>query len=683
MIRWEVEDERIHITDRVVSDFTIDTTNWITVSQNHGRSCQFDGLITGFASGLYVPVGAISIEEFNTNRFYQVGDLTNEFNFSIENALIVIDLDVKIYIRIGSRATIRKSIGGKRILITFDSLSPLIIAIRSQYTYLSETITIPPEPVDVAAAISYIHCSHDVTTPDRSYSIFRRHPPMIQIGNERNIPQVVQQSTFDSEIKFYVPNDLGSIFTIAPLAYYLQAELKVEEDVTPMLRVASSGIKRELGSKMEFQHDVATMLRQVFFLDCLVRNGTGKSRQLLNELSIDPEEVYRTRPAKRLKEYLSVSYNDIKPMLPEWHLSMYVDPTEENISCLPFILNDLALIYQPETTRLNERELLKRSLDDFFRADEKPESFESITPLDTVKPELHAGFIHGWLAKETPMDAFKTIPEAYQNRLNSVDDQQRTTSISIILNDDEMIEEHRDVAKIYQTSTRSLPLSISIRRNTTRSELARVFKKPDDLVHYIGHCEDSGLKCRNGYLSVENIEECNSKVVLLNACGSYDEGMKLIKKGVKAAVVTSTQILNKQAASVGRTFAQLVINGFCVAHAMKLAHRQIIMGKNYLVLGDGTYTLTQRPEDPILTLNLEKEGDDRFRIIYNVTCPRDPGGSYPLSVSGKEFRCLSGTNRVFRCTRHELETYLEQNEVPVFYNGEMYWSSELAERLWI
>lgn len=680
MSRWEVEDERIHIKNELLPDLTLGTSNWITVSQDYARIDPFDGILTGFASGLYLPLGAISIKELNTNEFHYIGDLANEFAFSIESPLIIVDLGVELYIRIKSRATIRKSVGQRRISITSDSLSPVMIAIRSQYSYLSDPITIPPEPADLAAAISYTHCSHDVTTPDRSHSTYRRHPPMIQIGDERNIPQSIQESTFNSEIELCVPNTLESVFTIAPLAHYLQAKLTVKENATPILSVPSTEIDRELGSDMEFQHDVAAMLRQIFFLDCLVRNSTNEDSQLLDKFSIDPLQVYYTTPAKRLKEYLSIPYSAIKPALPEWHLSMYVDPTIDNIPSLPFMLHDLALIYQAETTTLDERELLKRSLDDFFRTDNKREDSESVTSLNTVKPELHAGSIHGWLAKETPIDAFKVIPEAYQNRLDNIGDQRRIASISVILNDSEMAEEHLDVTEIYQNCTRALPLRISIRRNVTRSELAKIFKESNDLVHYIGHCDDSGLRCRNGNLAVENIEECNTDSAFLNACGSFHEGMELIRKGVKAAAVTSTQVLNKQAATVGRTFAQLLINGFCVAHAMKLAHRQIMMGKNYLVLGDGTYTLTQRPENPILTLELEKEDDDWFRVTCKVFCPRDPGGIHKLSIDGKEFQCTSGTNLEFRCNLHHLQTYLDQSEVPVFYNNEMYWSSELAEK---
>ncbi|MFC7167667.1 hypothetical protein [Halospeciosus flavus] len=564
-------------------------------------------------------------------------------------------------------------------MVRFPERRRITIGFRSRIRAPGTTITVPETVEGLATAITHATSAHRTTGPDRSFPTMRRHPPKVEFGDGYDIPDAVVEQTPDTGIEVHVPPDMETVFAVAPLAYYLPAELTVEEGVIPHVRAPDLGLHYELGP--DLLRAAPALLKRVFWLDCLVRDagphGMNVSEgELLDQLDLDAEEAYAMDPDERLLEYLDAPYTLVKDELPEWHLAMHVEPTFEHARVLPFLLDRMSYIYPPETTELEGRELMERSLDDFYRQSPGP-----IASVDMVKPKLRQGRVHGWMAEGTPIDVFKTIPEAYFNNLDYLGADDDTISVTVVLNDKEMAGERDRVAEIYEERAKELPMDLSLEYDLTKDELATVLEEPNDFVHYIGHCEVDGLRCADGNLSIESIEESNAQTFFLNACGSYYEGLDLVRKGSVAGAVTFRKVLDEQAAKVGTAFARMLVNGFSIERAIRLARRRIMMGKDYAVVGDGTQVITQSDAFIPATVNVERLDSGDFNVRYKAGLLWGHGGVYKPYVPNEQSMHLIG-NEVETTLRWDpFLNFLDRSEVPVVYEGEFFWSDEVAERL--
>lgn len=700
MIQWEVSDDGIRVSDKANNELVIESPDWRSGGAAHDIPRTHDAAMTGRTSELRFPVTLPYIKNLNTDEKYEFGNETGPRRLPSADYLINVTQSIKTFIRFDATAELSKTDDFNTFIISFPRPTRVTLAFQSRIERPKHTITVPPSPEGLARAIPYMATAHEMASPDRSFFEFRRHPPLLELGEEFDAPAALEDSLPDNDIELVVPDDLAALFVSAPLAYYLQADVRTARQETPLLRAPSVGIEEELRPLPEFQHDCASLLKRVFSLDCLVRNvGPHRTNlheaQLLDGLDFDAQETYDASPAERLDTYLSVPFEDIEDDVPEWHLSMYVEPAAEHVLSLPFLLNTLSFVYLPKISQLEPREFMHRSLDDFYRGPSpdppaqplaanpqvRSGNSDSVPSIDLVKPELHRGRVHGWLADEVPIDVFKTIPEAYENRLDYLDRERDDTQVTVVLNDEDMDAEHSTVEKIYNERSRDLPFDVSVYEYLARDELTDVFEAENDFVHYIGHCEQSGLQCSDGYLSLSDVGESNTQTFFLNACGSYYEGLELVRKGSVAGAVTFKTVLNKQAAKVGTAFARLLVNGFSIERAVQLARRRIMMGKDYAVVGDGTHVLTQCDTIIPFTMQLEPIGESRYQLAMELFSARENGDYYQPYVKDNQETFLFGTESRFDMTKDEMLSLLERSDGPVIYDGEFYWCEELFERL--
>jgi hypothetical protein len=698
MIEWEETEFGVRAFDRTKTGVTVRAPDWETEAGAEAINRPIDASVSGRVSKLSLPPSLVSVTEVETGTRYEHGNDTEPLELSDGQYLANIHGNVKTYLRFSGPATIRKTDDFGSLIIAFPRKIPVTLGFRSHHKIPVDTITVPPTTEGVATAISYASSSHKTTGPDRSYPTLRGHPPRFEVGAELDVPEPVRRQKKDSGIEMRVPDDLETLFVTAPLAYYLQADVHVEERNAPLLVVPEANFTYDFSPLPSYQSEVATMLRRVFFLDCLVRNAGPHSwdlaeLSLLDELDIDPEATYEATPGQQFVEYDLLDFERIDEKLPEWHLSMYVEPTVENISSLPYLLSNLSAIYLPESSPLQQNELLDVSLGDFYRNDpQEPASQgmaerdssrtkEDVSSIERVKPVLQKGQVHGWLAEGVPIDVFKADPSAYENRFKYFDRSSGDISVTLILNDDLMGDEHEDVAEIYLERSEDLPIEVTVRQHLSCAKLAETLERPCDFVHYIGHCEDSGLRCTDGHLSVSSIEESNVQTFFLNACGSYHEGMELVRKGSVAGAVTFNKVLNKQAGKVGVSFAQLVINGFSIQRALQLARRRIMMNKDYAVVGDGTHQLTQCDNTFPAVGDLTAVSASEFELSYQLVTEQHPGSNFQPYIKGVNEMYLSGNVPTFTLTRAELTSLLTRAKIPIIFNGELYWSAELESVL--
>ncbi len=690
MIEWAVDGDTLRVTDADNAEVSVRGTGLAAARAGPDISRPVDETVVAPTDELRFPHAVVYAFSLGTADRYELDPDGSPLSLPPGEYVIDIDTEIKLYLRFSGAATIERTDDFESTVVTFPDRTRTILGFRSRHELPIGTMTVPDTPAGVAAAISKLASSHKTAGPDRTYPTLRGHPPLIELGPDLEISDRIRSNAPDSGIELTVPPAFESLFVVAPLAYYLQARVRVGTDGNgPRLRLPEVAVERELAPMPALERDVERLLRKTFFLDCLIRNagpyGTMLSElSLLDALGLDAERLYEATPQERLATTLEVPYSAVEHRLPEWHLSTYVEPSYDTVETLPFLLDRMSLIYLPRTSELEGEELVERSLADFYRGSEPVDhraNAGQVASVDIVKPELHNGRVHGWLADGVPIDVFKSAPEAYHNRLAFLGRSSDSTSICVVLNDPEMAGEHDDVADIYRQRSEELTMEVTVVEGLTTTELAGVFESDYDFVHYIGHCETAGLRCPDGYLSTSTLESCTVQTFFLNACGSFYEGMTLIQKGSVAGAVTFTQVLNDHAVKVGSTFAKLLVHGFSIERAMRLARRRIMMGKDYAVVGDGTHSLTQGELRTPTTVHIdpiETATDEEYLVTFDCYSTRVTGSYYFPHTEGNEYAYICGNESNATLTPSELARLLDESEAAVIYDGDIYWSKELA-----
>lgn len=711
MIEWEVVGDHLRVVDTDNAELCVHGPDLDVVGAGSNVSRPVDATVDATASELRFPHAVVYAFSLGRDEGHELDPRGDPLTLPPGEYVVDIDTDIKTYLRFSGRATIEPTGDLTAVTVSFPQRQRVVLGFRSRHELPVGTITVPDFPDAFAEALTYLASSQKTDGPDRTYPSLRGHPPLFERGPDLEIPDHIRANTPATGIELTVPPTYEATFVAAPLAYYLQASVRTSDRDHPMLRVPDAGIEHQLSPMPELESDVERLLRKTFFLDSLVRNAgpyrtTLFETGLLDVLELDAAWLYEATPQERLAASLEVPYEAIEHRLPDWHLATYVKPAHSYVEAIPFLLDRLSMIYLPRTSELEGRELVERSLDDFYRDasgsdtnDDRGRRANSghtpgksvarastgeVASVDIVKPELRNGRVHGWLANGVPIDVFKSDIRSYYNRLEYLEQSREATSICVVLNDPEMEGEHDDVADIYRQRSEDVAIDLTVEESLHTDDLASVFESPNDFVHYIGHCETEGLCCPDGYLSTSTLEESNTQTFFLNACGSFYEGITLLEKGSVAGAVTFTKVLNDHAIKVGSTFAKLLVHGFSIERAMGLARRRIMMGKDYAVVGDGTHTLTQGEHSVPTTVTLEDLDDGRYFLSLECYSTQRIGSYYFPHTEGNEYAYLCGNESNFIFDHEGIVSFLEETESPVIYDGDLYWSqdlwSELAKR---
>jgi len=573
----------------------------------------------------------------------------------------------RVHIRFGGPASLRPSEGGT-VLSLWDS-QRVAVGVDESTSIGPAHVQVAETPEGLATGISHLSAAHQTLSPSLSHPGQRGHPPLLTTGADTSVPTELADKKPETGIELRSPACVESLFVLAPLAYYLGADVTVGDRTRVVLTAEGTDVNYEFAPFPEFQDEVGSMVQRLFYLDCLVRRINPESDPaLLEQCSLDPETVRSLTPAGRLERYLSTPTAAVDEAVPEWHLSTHTQPSLERARCLPFLLDKLSLINLSNGSELERRDLLEKTLSDSYtRGVAKPTAI--------VEPNGGVGHVHGWLAPGTPIDAFKTTPSAYENRYRYRKKETDRLQLTVVLNDMEMSDERHAVSEIYRAA--DLPMDVTVSDQLTTAELARVFESENDFVHFIGHCEEDGLCCPDGNLATDSLSESRTRTFFLNACGSYQQGLDLIENGSVAGAVTFADVLDSHAAMVGTAFARLLSHGFSIQRALQLARRRIMMSKDYVVVGDGTYALLPGPTDPVVAR--VSETDDSYHLTCEVMTPQGAGESYDLPIDGE--RALNGTVTEHTVSAATLVDTLESNSFPVIFEGDFHWSEDLAARL--
>jgi len=565
--------------------------------------------------------------------------------------------------------------------LEFGDETTVHLAARSNHERPAVRVQTTEDPVDMMRAIETFGSALKTTTPDRAFPSLRGHPPAVDLGDSVNVPASIEPP--DTGVTVEVPALRETVYPAAPLAYYLGADL--EPGPSPRL-VTDEGFEYSLDGQEGYERTVERTLKHLFFLDCVVRTE-GLYRVDLHErmelervLDLDIPGLYDRPLEEQVRAYLDVPFEAISPYVPDWRLTVHVQPGPSTVEQLPFVVDDLAVVRTQATARSTGTSSRPTTAaadggEQFTRSASSP----SATPdVDYVEPEETDSLEQAWIGDDIPVGASKLTLQAFQNRLDR-EPVDGDISITIVLNDPRMDEE-RDLADRAYGNRENLPFEVHVERDVTIEELRELLQEDIGFLHYIGHTERDGFECADGKLDARELEETGVQAFLLNACNSYEQGLGLIDAGAVGGIVTLSDVINDGAVKIGETMARLLNAGFPLRAALTIAREESVLGGQYIVVGDGGMTVAQPASGTPILLDLEDAREGYEVEIETFTTDVSGLGSLfrPRLESVDRYYLSSGTISRFAVSGTELLQFLQLEDIPIRVDGDVRWSPSVA-----
>lgn len=589
---------------------------------------------------------------------------------------------MKAYLRVDGPIEVHRGINESTV--SLDRPRTVRLGARSLHERPAATVTTTTKPKDVMAAVSTFGSAMKTTGSDRSYPTLRGHPPALQEGDELSIPNGIEHPETDIHIE--VPESIQDVFVVAPLAYYLGARVVSGNDP----RLVAGEEQYSLVDNASLEESVERVLKQTFFLDCLVRTAGERPVPLYEyekvapALDIDIDSLYGRPGAERLQSYLTVPFEDVVDYIPTWKLVSHVAPHGDSLEVLSFLVNDLSVIRSPPDRTPPEQSKTEAVFTPSARSDGGTGLVRKTSGSDSdkrAKPRVNPGQTNSleqaWVGPGMATGASKAIPEAFWNRLDR-DPREEEIEIVVVCNDEEMVNE-RDVVEDVYGSRDELLTDVTVYEEVSTDALSLILGSDIDFFHYIGHVDDEGFECTDGKLDVETLDTVSIDIFFLNACRSYEQGSHLIENGAISGVVTLDDVINSGAVRIGKTLAELLNYGFPLRSALDLARERSIVGSQYLVIGYGNADIAQVESGAPLLADVCSDGGYHLDVTIYTTSDYQLGSVFRPSIPGVDYMYLiPSTLPTFNLATSTLSDYLASSVFPVRMDGELTWSDQVS-----
>ncbi|WP_247731022.1 hypothetical protein [Halovivax limisalsi] len=257
---------------------------------------------------------------------------------------------VKLHLRIEDAAVTAEEYlegAGRSIVeLRFDEETRVAIGARSLRSHPTGTITVPDDPEALLEALPYLASSIKEFTCERSWPTIRQHPPAIERGDRLDVPADLRAP--ETGIEIHIPATYGHCYRVAPLAFYLGADLRAGD--APELVLENGHVEPLETKRASLSERVADLLGRCLLLDSLVREAgyqpmaSAEYDQLAGELPFYPPNLYDLSPADQLLEYLEVPGDVLAPFRARWPKRAVLRPDPADVSVLPPLLHELARI---------------------------------------------------------------------------------------------------------------------------------------------------------------------------------------------------------------------------------------------------------------------------------------------------------------------------------------------------
>jgi hypothetical protein len=633
---------------------------------------------------------------------------------------------IKFYVAGTGPVSITRTDSGTELAFVDSSLA---LGARSLHKQPGRTLTTTDDPADLMRTVSEFSAALKGTSPERTYPTLRGHPPAVEVGESLDIPGGSRRP--ETGITIEVPPTCSSIFTVASLAYFLGADLRPSE--SPRL-VTEDGFEYSLTPEADesFSDVVADVLQHCFLLDCITRTeGIFPVRLAAREyvedvldIGLEFGHLYDQPVAERVETYLSVPMEQLEPIRPEWRLTIDMPADPAYADCLPYLVNELAIIrcYEPgerpvpNSTPLSEynpeEKESSETMESFVRGhaalttaetthqadfvrsgislsrgvDSSPTRSSSVPQDDLFNIRDADTVLHSYLGDGIPVGANKTSPQALKRQLSLDDADNPEIGVIIVCNDSEMNEE-TEVEDIY-TGSDLLRINGEVRENLTVDELRDVFEQDSNLVHYIGHVDTRGLQCADGYLDTGTLDTVGATTFVLNGCRSFKQGSKLVEKGAFGGLVTLDDIGNSLATDVGRNIAKLLNAGWPLDGALSVVQDDALVGRDYTVLGDGTTQISTSDSGARTMYIIHRNSPEKYDVEpYTFpTRSQNLGSVYRPELESDGLHYLLGGKIGSYCVSQQgVQNLFERFAAPVTTKSKrqstvisLHWSDDLA-----
>ena len=438
-----------------------------------------------------------------------------------------------------------------------------------------------PEIPCIFDCLSSICTDHAISSPHKSNPLFRGVPPSIRVmkGYEN-----IKHSRH--EFSLHLPPDLRYLYSAAPLAYYLGASIELSD--APHITFDSHE-PMELPEPGGFEAYAGEALRRTFYMDCAVRYEASSGESLHG---IDINDLFGYRAGEIFdmsmeERFLLYSTAKQRVPCPPWHMASYLDPVPKSVEALPFLLRSLSSIHAPVCRPVTEREVIASSVKTFLgKAPSVIDSSEVGQDRKIIVPSLCEASTHYWFSSGYPVDAVKAIAEAFENRHCYDIAKGRRASVEIVCNEEGMKGEVHDIANELARSR----CDVDVLWNASAREFIDVFAEGHNVVQFIGHCSADGFQCSDGFARASDVVEDHTPMFFFNSCSSHSEAMRLIEKGSVCGIATLFRVLEEAAMDVCKSFYRMFGAGYSALVSLEAAKACSVLGREYLLLGDGSYS---------------------------------------------------------------------------------------------
>jgi hypothetical protein len=593
--------------------------------------------------------------------------------FAGGNYLVELDPPIKVYLLVEGPFTVTAE--AESTVFEFEEATDIVIGARSRHTRPAATITATGDPAEFPRIIELMGSAMKTRSPEATFPTLRGHPPLVEIGERFAVPSGL--SVPDEDITLELPTSIQSLYEVAPLAFYLGAE--IVDAAEPMIRT-TSGFEIDLQGEIPFRSKVAQILEHVFLLDSVVRTEgiypitLAERMEVEDRLDLNIPDLYDRPLSERLEYYLQIPFDTLEAVGPKWKSATYVPPTASSIEVLPYALDEMSLIHAAEEPPVTSRNGKRPEFSSGFARAER----RATPSRPTIESELGPDVLtKSWFRSGAPRGATKATIEAYRNRVDR-SESRGDISIAVVQNDPRMESERVAVESIYGPRER-LPFDVSYHTDLSIDGMGSLLLEDIDFLHYIGHVDAGGFECTDGVLDIASMEDIGVRSFFLNACRSYEQGLKLIEGGAHGGVVTLEEVINREAITFGRTLAKLLHRGFPLFAAVDLARGESIAGDQYLVIGDGEATIAQSESGVVFVGSFEEHAANYSMKLRTYPTLRKGMGTTVLPTVGDEYvhYLNGGTVGPIRIDRSEFRTFLDREESPVLIDGNLRWSSEV------
>ncbi|WP_415378621.1 hypothetical protein [Halosimplex sp. TS25] len=577
------------------------------------------------------------------------------------------------------------------VRLSFSETNHVHVGARSVHEQPAATVTTTEKPEDIMAALSTLGSALKTTSCERSFPSLRGHPPLIELGDELSIPEAIDSP--DNGVAIEVPPVEEFIYPVVPLVYYLGATLQPG----PSPRIVTDEWSYPLDDDDGFEPAVARTLKQVLLLDCATRTegyyqvDLHERAEVEERVDIDFASVYDQSLPEQLRAYLEIPYESLEDIVPKWKLTADVRPYAEYVSALPFLANELAIVRCPGAVPSDDEALedLSEQVESFFRDNPQAlrrstkarstNSSTSTAETDIFRPDPADSIEQAYVGNGLPVGASKMTVDAYYRRLTFEPTTDPQIRVAVVCNDEEMTDENV-VSEIYGTRD-WVEFDISFQDQLTTVEMREVLESDIDFFHYIGHVDDEGIRCTDGYLDTRHLSEINVSAFLLNACDSYEQGRGLVESGAMAGIATVTDIVNEAATSVGRTVAKLLNQGFSLAATVSIIKQYEQIGHHYLVVGDASASIVENRSGTPNKAVVEKAEDSYDLTLFGYPTLSTPMGTVfiPQIDGVTSFYINSGQMGTHTLTAPETIDFLHKQDIPVEINDSLCWSMDVSD----